>query len=79
LRGRFHCILDCLSVFEKGQTGPSSWLDASSLSEDTLREIASVLPAPAQAMTWRRPPRWAITFSVEGLKAGVVIDADLSC
>jgi hypothetical protein len=38
----------------------------SSMRKDTLREIASVSPAPAQAMTWRWLPRWAMTFFCSG-------------
>lgn len=41
-------------------------LDPSSMRAAPRREIASVFPAPAQAITWRWPPRWAITFACSG-------------
>src|SRR4051812_28206446 len=45
------------------------------MSEATRREMASVFPAPAQAITCRCPPRWAITLvcSVEGTNTEVAI------
>jgi hypothetical protein len=51
----------------------------SSMSEQTRREMASVLPAPAHAMTWRWPPRCAITCccSIEGVKGTVLIGLNL--
>jgi hypothetical protein len=54
-------------------------LDAPSMSEHTLREMASVLAGPTQAMTWRRPPRCAITFfcSGEGTKGVMSTVVDL--
>src|SRR5262249_36126338 len=47
----------------------------SSMSADTRREIASVLPAPAQAMTCSWPPRWSMTLFCS--PDGVDVEADV--